>query len=124
MNGRRGRHGMSTFLAVAMLGLVAMTMLAIGRHFTSQAQRTQRFTAEAQVRQLLLAGAAQVRESRVEGAIALPAALGDASLHVSREGEAYVITAAVGRHCDRQRVTYRDTADGLAVRSAVLEALP
>lgn len=125
MRCRRREHGLSTFAVIGIMGLVAMTFLAITRHFAVEARRTQRYTAEAQVRELLLAGEAMVRTGVVsEGQVTLPQAMADSTLSIEREGEAYVITATLGERVGRQRVTYHRNGDTLVLDSAVLEALP
>ncbi|MEX0653312.1 MAG: hypothetical protein WD534_10305 [Phycisphaeraceae bacterium] len=53
-----GRCGFATFVTVAMLVFVAMAVMTMTRLTAMEAGRTQRVKAEAQRRQLLLAGAA------------------------------------------------------------------
>jgi hypothetical protein len=76
----RDRHGFALFVAIALIGIVTITMAVLAGEFHVQAVRTQNANDDAQLRQLLLSGAEFARQ-RVEagapaavltGAIVLP----------------------------------------------------
>ena len=62
MNSRKRRQGLATVTAIALLGLVAVSLLAVSAAVVGDARRTRYATADAQVRQLLLAAAADAAE--------------------------------------------------------------
>ena len=72
------RRGVAAATAVTMLALVGVTLAAMGSLFAAEARRTRDATAEAQLRQLLLAGAA-VATQRIpltaEATVELPPSL-------------------------------------------------
>jgi hypothetical protein len=75
MNSRQRRRGLATVTAIALLGLVAVAMLAVSAAVVGDARRTRYEAADAQVRQLLLAAAADAAER----AAAWPADVADDS---------------------------------------------
>ncbi|MCC6683329.1 MAG: hypothetical protein IT445_20730 [Phycisphaeraceae bacterium] len=120
MNTRRSQHGISTFIAIAMLTLVSISLVSIERHFAAQHQRTHRLAAETQLRQLLLAGAKMVDPSQVgQTQLVVPPNLGSATLVAQVEsGEdpqqrTIELTATVGEYVARQRLVYRQAAGGI-----------
>lgn len=54
---RQRRRGFAMVIAIVMVGLIAMSLATLGITFALQASRTQSQAEEAQLRQLLLAGA-------------------------------------------------------------------
>jgi len=56
------KSGFATITAIVMLGLVASMLAAMGMMFAADARRTRSAAAEAQLRQLLIAGAADVQQ--------------------------------------------------------------
>jgi hypothetical protein len=56
------RRGMATVTAIALLGLAAVAMLAVSAAVAGDARRTRYATADAQLRQLLLAAAADAAD--------------------------------------------------------------
>ena len=55
------RRGFAMIIAITLLGLVAATLAMLATHFFLEAQRTRTHNADAQVRQLLIAGQAVAR---------------------------------------------------------------
>lgn len=93
MNMRRHFHrhgGVASFIAVAALGLVATAALAMVTMLRLDHRRTQASDVDAQLRQLLIAGAAEAERQLetqtppdLNGDLALPAELADAGASVS-----------------------------------------
>ena len=54
---RHNNRGFAMLMALAALGVVAVTLLVLSRHFADDMLRTRNLTREAQLSQLLLAGA-------------------------------------------------------------------
>ena len=86
------RRGMAAIIAVVMIALVGAALVTLGTVFASQVKRTRAAASEAQLRQLLVAGAVvatQMTEDDRE--IALPKELANdgATLHVKihRDGD-------------------------------------
>jgi hypothetical protein len=122
---RRSRRGFGTFVAIALLLIVAATLPVLASVFTADAKRTRTQKEDAQLRQLLTAGAAfakgQATADAGSGAgatthptaIALPQELVDdgatVTCSISRESADRVsatIRATLGRRCKEQTVTF------------------
>jgi type II secretory pathway component PulK len=71
---RQHRGGFALMLAIVLLGLVAMTLVAIAATSFMQSQRSRALAEDAQLRQLLLAGA-DVAVSRLEKSAPLDATI-------------------------------------------------
>ncbi|MEX2388335.1 MAG: hypothetical protein WD534_10670 [Phycisphaeraceae bacterium] len=103
-NGRRA--GFATFVTVAMLIFVAMAVMTMTRLTAMEASRTQRVKAEAQRRQLLLAGAAAAR-ARLAGE---PGYAGTFTLDLPESGgeaerlAGAVVTVAVTAEGEQRRI--------------------
>ncbi|MEA2736609.1 MAG: hypothetical protein QOE14_3060 [Humisphaera sp.] len=117
---RRRRHDKSAFAAVTaivLMGLVASTLAALTMMFAADARRTRAAVAEAQFRQLLIAGAADVQQRLDKGQTtfdhksAAPAD-GAVQLTATAEGDAVtaVVSATIGRRHASQ--TLRFTRSG------------
>ena len=119
------RRAFAAILAITLILLVGATLAAVAAAFSADARRTRTLGSDAQLRQLLTAGAIAAAEQLKaaggdvptgEKAIPLPADLGDrgASLKVSaaREGDAVtvVVDATLATRHARQtvRFTQRD----------------
>lgn len=87
------RHGFATFTAVVMISLVGTTLLALTLLLQDDVRRSTRHEAEAQLRQLLIAGSAAVIQAvgaidaELAGTLTIqpPADLEEAELGVSYE---------------------------------------
>jgi type II secretory pathway component PulK len=91
----KSRSGIAMILAIFLIGFVALTLAGLGETLTTQIQRTVRARQDAQLRQLLLAGAeiAQVRLNvglALDAPIELPAILRaqDATLQLKSSDDA------------------------------------
>jgi hypothetical protein len=106
-NFARNRRGFAAIFAISLIILVGATLVIMGSYFATEAKRSAAQQAEAQLRQLMTAGAAvavERAEHPVNGdQVALPDSLkaDDAHLtiHISGEGEqrSASIVATVGR---------------------------
>ena len=79
------RRGVAAATAVSLLAMVGVTLAAMGAFFASEARRTRDATTEAQLRQLLLAGAtiaARVAPVKAETPLELPPSLAADGAHV------------------------------------------
>ena len=125
----RPRAKNSAFAAVAavvLLGLVATTLAAMGMMFAADARRTRSSVAEAQLRQYLIAGAADVQQRVNKGQtsfdVTIPApADGSMKLTATADGDAVraVVTATLGpRHVAQ---TLRFTRQGEKWKLAAVE---
>jgi hypothetical protein len=65
----RNRRGFAATVAVVMIGLVGATLLAMSSIFAIEARRARGEASDAQLRQLLLAGAAQAAQIASAGAV-------------------------------------------------------
>ena len=104
--------------AIVLMGLVATTLAATVMVFAADARRTRAAVAEAQLRQLLLAGAADVRvrldkgETTFDAKLATPAD-GEVQLNSTADGDAAVnatVSATVASR--RAEQTLRFIRDG------------
>jgi type II secretory pathway pseudopilin PulG len=134
MRSARQRSGFAMVTAIVLLGLVALTLAALGSAFIFQSRRTRALAEDAQLRQLLLAGALEAQsrladstlEQRVS--IPLPAELADrgATLVLQPQpdappGQAILrIEAALPRHRMAQRLTLSQTAGRWQINNAEL----
>lgn len=92
------RRGLATVAAIILLGLAGLAMAALAALVHFDAQRTRLHRTDAQLRQMLLIGAAAARSSGpAEQAIALPKSLADegASLTLRRQGPQATIEATL-----------------------------
>ncbi len=130
----RSQHGISTFIAIAMLALVGITLVSIERHFAVQVQRTHRLAAETQLRQLLLAGTRMVDPAGISEVVSqplpLPPQLSEATLTARLQAgddpqqRCIELTATLGRYVTRQILLYQQAAGGQWVlREVKLEQL-
>jgi type II secretory pathway pseudopilin PulG len=133
------RHGFAAVMAIVLIGLVAATLAAVGIMFTSEARRTRSQAADAQLRQLLIAGAAEAQQRLPAGAtefptaaVALPPALGGdgatLSLGCTREGDTAILvtinaTLDTRRRVAAQRLRYGRSGDGAAWRLERVEPI-
>ena len=83
---RRPRHprrsAFAAVTAIVLMGLVASTLAAMGMMFAADARRSRAAAAEAQLRQLLIAGAADVQQRLAGGETRF-----DLTLALAAEGE-------------------------------------
>ena len=125
------RRGVAAITAVSLLALVGVTLAAMGSLFAAEARRTRDATTEAQLRQLLLSGAAvagQRAPFTAEATIELPPLLAaDGARLVLRpvkpaDGDAVVIDvqAAFADRRMTQRVRYAQRDGRWRVDSADL----
>jgi hypothetical protein len=129
----RPRKGIAVILAVAMLGLVSVALLSITHALAYDFTRTRLTTQDAQLRQLLLAGA-QEAVAAAKGwnadslpskwSMHLPASLVEQGAGVSFELEAIeggqrkvIVTARLGTREQMQSITFRRTDEGWRVFS-------
>ncbi len=116
--------------AVVMLGLVASVLAALAMMFAADARRTRNAAADAQLRQLLIAGAADVQQRLTQGQttfevnVAAPAAEGHIQLRATAEGDGVraVVAATLGTR--RSEQTLHFTRDGDRWRLASVELRP
>jgi hypothetical protein len=84
---RHHRRGVAIIIAVTMMALVGVAMAALAAAFGADARRTMSGASDAQLRQLLLAGTAQVVTSPAQGdapmELSLPKELHDAGARVT-----------------------------------------
>jgi type II secretory pathway component PulK len=92
-NPHRSDRGLAMITAIMLISLAGIAMTVMGVAFNMQATRTHLQAEQAQIRQLLLAGAEETRErleqgKPVDGSITLPAYLAEngASLKLNSEG--------------------------------------
>jgi len=118
MRPERHRPAFAMVTAIVLMGLIALTLAALGTAFVIQSRRTLALAEDAQLRQLLLAGALEAQSRLAASAldknipIALPDELRDrgAALALHPEpnaptGQAIIqIDAALPRHRMSQRV--------------------
>jgi Na+-transporting NADH:ubiquinone oxidoreductase subunit NqrC len=126
---RRCRAKNSAFAAVTaivLLGLVASVLAAMAMMFAADARRTRNAAADAQLRQLLIAGAADVQQRVNAGQTTFDvklAAPAEGAMHLSAtaEGDAVraVIAAALGTRRGEQ--TLRFTREGERWKVAAVE---
>ena len=115
--------------AVVMLGLVASVLAALAMMFAADARRTRNAAADAQLRQLLIAGAADVQQRLKQGQttfdVKVPApAEGEMQLRATAEGDGVraVVAATLGTRRGEQ--TLKFTRDGARWRLASVELRP
>ncbi|MEO6436391.1 MAG: hypothetical protein ABIP55_11630 [Tepidisphaeraceae bacterium] len=115
---RRRPRGVAGLVAIILLLIVAATLAGVATAFSADAQRTRNLAAEAQLRQLLTAGAIAAAEQLKspdlptgETTVALPTDLNDrgATLKVSylREGEGVLAAVDAALPPRRARQTVR-----------------
>ena len=68
----RTNHGFATFMATAMIVLIAAALVAMTALFVADAQRTKLERSQAELRQMLLAGAQMVKLNEPSGQVSLP----------------------------------------------------
>lgn len=132
---RRDRRGFAMLMALAMLALVAATLTLLSRHFAYEVTRTRLVTEDAQLSQLLLAGAQDVMQrskqwpQAVQPAswqIELPEILADSGgklsvdLHNSQSGSDATIEGRIGRAVAVQTLHLRHVDGSWAVVSVEL----
>jgi hypothetical protein len=132
----RDRRGFALFVAIALIGIITITMAVLAGEFHAQAVRTQNANDDAQLRQLLLSGAEFARQRVVAGApaavltgaIALPDSpmMQAATLELSVQDDAdpqeriIEIRAATRRRHAAQRVHFSRRNDMWVLASADL----
>jgi hypothetical protein len=106
---KRRRSGFAMILAVALLGMIAMTLTAIGITCSMQAMRTRTLAQEAQLRQLLLAGA-QAAHARLQASAAVdgPVKLPD---DLSQVGDKLILIARPSADSDQAIIEIRAALD-------------
>ena len=117
---RLRRAGFAAVTAIVLMGLVASTLAGMGMMFAADARRTRAAAAEAQLRQFLIAGAADVQQRLASGQTSFDATAevaGDGRIHLraTAAGEAgdavhAVVTATLGPR--RAQQTLHFTRDG------------
>jgi hypothetical protein len=115
---RRPKHSaFAAVTAIVLLGLVATTLATMAMMFAADARRTRNAGAEAQLRQLLIAGAASAQQRLDKGPTTFDTKLtapADGTLQVTAaaDGDAVrvIITATLGPR--RQEQTLRFTRAG------------
>jgi hypothetical protein len=112
--------------AIVLLGLVASTLAAMAMMFAADARRTRNGAAEAQLRQLLIAGAADVQQRLDKGQTSfdvkvIAPAEGNLQLSAAADGDVIraVVAASLGRRHSEQ--TLRFTRDGERWKLAAVE---
>ena len=121
MNGNRPnppRRGFAGILAITLILLISATLVALASAFAADARRTRLLAADAQLRQLLTAGAIaasqqlQTETSGGEQTIALPSDLNSAAasltLSTTREGDEMrvVVSASLPGRASRQTLRF------------------
>ena len=128
------RPAFAMVTAIVLTGIIALTLAALGSAFVIQSRRTLALAEEAQLRQLLLAGALEAKSRLATSAvdrnisIALPDELRDrgASLRLQPEanpaaGQAIIrIDAAFPRHRMSQRISFAQTNGRWQITAAEL----
>ena len=92
------RRGMASIIAVVMIGLVAIALVTLGTVFVSQLKRTKAAATDAQLRQMLIAGAVMATQmAQDDRDVALPNEMGNegATLHVKVHRDGDRATAAI-----------------------------
>ena len=115
--------------AVVMLGLVASVLAALAMMFAADARRTRNAAADAQLRQFLIAGAADVQQRLKQGQttfdvkVATPAE-GEMQLRATAEGDGVraVVAATLGTRRSEQKLRF--TRAGARWRLAGVELRP
>lgn len=87
------KRGMATFTAIVMAATLGIALASIGAVFAHQAKRTRAAQDDAQLRQLLLAGAAAA-QAGVTGELATPVV--DARVWIEASGDATAVRAELG----------------------------
>jgi Na+-transporting NADH:ubiquinone oxidoreductase subunit NqrC len=118
----RRRHAKNSAFAavtaIVLLGLVASTLAAMAMMFAAEARRTRNAAADAQLRQLLIAGATEVEQRLSKGQttfdtkLAAPAD-GAIQLTATSDGDAgvrAVVAATLGRRRQEQTLRFSRTA--------------
>jgi hypothetical protein len=126
---RRRRAKNSAFAAVTaivLLGLVATTLGAMAMMFAADARRTRDAATEAQLRQLLIAGAASAQQRLEKGPTTFDAKLtapadGALQLTAAPDGEAVRVTITATLGPRRQQQTLRFTRAGDKWKLAIVE---
>ena len=131
----RPPRGFAGFMAIFLLLLVASTLVVLGWAAVVEAKRSRSQQEEAQLRQLLTAGAATAMESlnaadspsAGQRQVALPADLDDASASLtltfsspSADHEQVEVLAAIRRRHERQTIDFTRAAGRWTVASATL----
>lgn len=112
------QRGFATMTAMAMVLLVAMVAAALTARFAADARQTQRVEGEAQMRQLMIAGAMAARDG--DKTVALPQVLAreGAGVTLARAGDEVTIGVTLSHErLGEQRVVIVD-GQVKAVRSA------
>ena len=115
----RRRRGFAAILAITLILLVSATLVALASAFAADARRTRLITSDAQLRQLLTAGAIaaaqQLQADEMpagEKTIALPSELASAdaslTLTATRDGDALrvIVVAALPGRSIRQTLSF------------------
>jgi hypothetical protein len=130
------RRGFAMLMALAILGTVAVTLLVLSRHFADDVLRTRNVTREAQLSQLLLAGAEDAMQrsrnwsgppQKQQWEIELPRELSSSSTKLSvdltpmddRKAD-LIIEAQMGRQAAVQTIHFQLADDTWAVKSVEL----
>jgi type II secretory pathway pseudopilin PulG len=123
MRPERHRPAFAMVTAIVLMGLIALTLAALGTAFVIQSRRTLALAEDAQLRQLLLAGALEAQSRLAASAldknipIALPDELRDRGASLSLQPEpsppasqtVIRIEAALPHHRMAQRLTLAQT---------------
>lgn len=127
---RPTRHGFALLVTIGLLGFLSLVMVGMSQAFITQARRTKAQAADAQLRQLLIAGAKQATDivakqpelPKWEQTMALPALLGtqDALLSMTCEpgfsGLQFVtIKATLGDETAIQKLTFNSGSKSASV---------
>ena len=115
--------------AIVLLGLVATTLGALAMMFAADARRTRNAAAEAQLRQLLIAGAASAQQRLDKGPTPFDikmAAPADALLQLTAapDGDALrvIVTAALGPRRQEQTLRFIRAGDKWKLASVELQS--
>jgi len=126
---RTKTSGFATVTAIVLLGLVGSMLAAMAMMFAADARRTRSAAAEAQLRQFLLAGAADVQQRINKGQttfdLKVPApAEGEMHLSAAAEGDGVRAVAHVTLGPRRAEQTLRFTRAGDTWKLAAVELRP
>lgn len=118
-------RGFATIVALMLMALVGTALAAISAGLTADVRRTRNAAADAQLRQLLVAGAAKVEQSPVVGksSLALPVEIsGTVQVEVNMQGEEMraVVEASVDGRRMGQVLTLRQEQGRWRVVGATL----
>jgi len=104
LHNRHHRRCFMLIMAITLLILIGTTLAVLATLFAGEARRTQNQAIDAQLRQLLLAGAAAAQNEMSK--VNLPPELAEATLTITTESDTVVVDATLRGRSASQKLTF------------------